>query len=200
MATRLQKQKEISSQVMPLGVLLGSLLVLGFQYQGYQPESEVGYEFLRLFRSIDFELLQGDQLCLLFLSLHYLRITLGVYFVDFDESFVEALDRLKWPEWTMWVDGVLRSVLAVTLILSTGGLATGSYSSMMKLLGLQVGAMLGYDILYWKVYYTSKGDVQWRANWFILVGDITVLFMVISGYALHSRLPHILWLAGPPAA
>ena len=21
-----------------------------------------------------------------------------------------------------------------------------------------------------------------------------------SGYALHSRLPHILWLAGPPAA
>ncbi len=24
--------------------------------------------------------------------------------------------------------------------------------------------------------------------------------IVRSGYALHSRLPHILWLAGPPAA
>ena len=28
----------------------------------------------------------------------------------------------------------------------------------------------------------------------------SVLTMTESGYALHSRLPHILWLAGPPAA
>ena len=27
-----------------------------------------------------------------------------------------------------------------------------------------------------------------------------ILAFVVSGYALHSRLPHILWSADPPAA
>ena len=33
-----------------------------------------------------------------------------------------------------------------------------------------------------------------------LMASTVLLPLGFSGYALHSRLPHILWLAGPPAA
>ena len=48
----------------------------------------------------------------------------------------------------------------------------------------------------WRTYRISLSDRGWKfpagpAHWPTLCP---------SGYALHSRLPHILWLAGPPAA
>ena len=40
-----------------------------------------------------------------------------------------------------------------------------------------------------------------RPGWLAIMAVVaSIPTFIVSGYALHSRLPHILWLAGPPAA
>ena len=52
------------------------------------------------------------------------------------------------------------------------------------------------------LYIQSDAVQLVYSNPYYLVGwcPIILFSFVRSGYALHSRLPHILWLAGPPAA
>ena len=47
--------------------------------------------------------------------------------------------------------------------------------------------------------YTSIGGMR-AVIWTDVVQFFIFAIIPVSGYALHSRLPHILWLAGPPAA
>jgi hypothetical protein len=127
------------------------------------------FTFFRSFDEVEIWGFRGGHLMLALFTLHYLRMWLGVYFIEYDATFNEAREQRESSRKIFW-EWVLRN--GVKVILAAYPLSLkGSAAVVWSLLIVQAVIILTYNAIFFREYY--RLDKQRDANCFIAVGDAT---------------------------
>lgn len=114
-----------------------------------------------------------------FVILHLVRIHFGLNFISYDESFAKVLanmDETK-KKRKAKIEFTLRIILLFSLQILNFILWRADYSSICIIFLIQGIIIMAYNFNYWEQLF--KRDLEYKANYFILIGDITFIIAAI---------------------
>nr|VFK17015.1 MAG: hypothetical protein BECKLFY1418C_GA0070996_102817 [Candidatus Kentron sp. LFY] len=147
----------------------------------------------------DTSIIPADIICIMFTSLHHIRLWFGINYIQSDESFGAALTAVTRHDRAMEKDirkkeARLNLTLIVTAVLFIIFLKGGYFGieGLIFILGVQSYIIIRYNVLFFKVMYIE--DKQKAANVFIAVGDgVVIIFtLILLAYAcLYKIAPQV---------